>query len=181
MSKDFVNQYAKALFEVAGDLKTKSRFLDELRVVEQALIQDEAVSKFFKAIDIPTTDKLKVLSKALENMSISKDVLNTVKLIIERDKISYLTKIVLAYQALNDEANGVVRGVVRSTYELDGAQRQAMVAKIESVLDKKVILDYVQDSKIIGGLKAQVGSHTFDDTFETHLKKMKEQINRRTH
>lgn len=181
MSKDFVNQYAKALFEVAGDLKTKSDYLNQLRVIDQTLTGTAEISQFFKSTEISADIKIKGLSKAMQANGISKDVLSTLNLIIERNKISYLSKIVWAYQALNDEANGVVRGVVRSSHELDPGQRKSMVEKIESVLNKKVILDYVQDPKVIGGLKAQVGSYTFDDTFETHLKKMKDQINRREH
>jgi F-type H+-transporting ATPase subunit delta len=181
MSKDFVNQYAKALFEVAGDLQTKADYLNQLRVVDQSLGGASEISQFFKSTEITSDIKIKGLSKAMQSNGISKDVLSTLNLLIERNKISYLSKIVFAYQALNDEANGVVRGVVRSSHELDPSQRKAMVEKIESVLNKKVILDYVQDSKVIGGLKAQVGSYTFDDTFETHLKKMKDQINRREH
>lgn len=181
MSKDFVNQYAKALFEVAGDLKTKSAYLDELRAVDKIISQNESVLNFFKSVEVPAEVKQKIVTKALENHGISKNVLSMIKLVIDRNKIAYLDKMLLAYQALNDEANGVVRGVVKSSHELSGKERTLMAEKIESVLNKKVILDYVQDTKVIGGLKAQVGSYTFDDTFETHLMKMKELINRRTH
>lgn len=181
MSKDFVNQYAKALFEVAPDLKTKSDYLNELRVADKVISDTPEISNFFKSVEISAEAKTKALAKALPSNGISKDVLSVLNLIIERNKIGYLSSIVHSYQGLNDEANGVVRGVVRSSHELDENQRKSMVAKIESVLNKKVILDYVQDSRVVGGLKAQVGSYTFDDTFETHLKKMKDQINRREH
>ncbi len=181
MSKDFVNQYAKALFEVADNLQTKSKYLDQIRIIGEALFQDVEILNFFKSVEVSLEEKQKTLSKALDSELVSADVIKTVKLILDRNKISYLPQIVLAYQSLNDHANGVVRGTVRSSHELEPDQQQALVSKIETVLNKKVILDYIKDSKVIGGLKAQVGSYTFDDTFETHLKKMKDQINRRTH
>ncbi len=181
MSKDFINQYAKALFEVAPDLKTKANYLNELRTVEKSIFSNPEVAQFFKSSEINSEIKTKSLEKALPSNGISNNVRNTLNIIIERNKIEFLPKIVWAYQGLNDEANGVVRGVVKSSHVLEEAQRKSMVEKIESVLNKKVILDYVIDAKLIGGLKAQVGSYTFDDTFETHLKKMKDQINRREH
>lgn len=181
MSKDFVNQYAKALFEVAEDLKTKSSYLNELRTIEEIVCQNDEFFNFFKSVEVSVEDKIKIINKSFKSGGVSADVLSAVKLIVERNKVSYLPKILLAYQSLNDDVNGVVRGVVRSSHELDETQRKSMSQKIESVLKKKVILDYVKDTKVIGGVKAQVGSYTFDDTFETHLKKMKDQINRRTH
>ncbi len=182
MSKDFVKQYAKALFEVASDIKTKTSYLNELRAVENILLDNEVIVNFFKSVEVASDKKLQILSKALNsNLGLSDSVVNTVKILIERNKISYFSKIVLAYQDLNDEANGLIRGTVKSAQELDNTQRKSISEKIESVLKKKVILDYVLDAKVIGGLKAQVGSYTFDDTFQTHLKKMKDQINRRTY
>lgn len=182
MSKDFVKQYAKALFEVAGDVQTKTSYLNEMRSVEKILIENEVIVNFFKSVEVSAESKLQILSKALNSkLGFSENVVNTIKLLIERNKISYFSKIVLAYQDLNDEANGLIRGTVKSAQELDSSQRKSISDKIESVLKKKVILDYELDAKVIGGLKAQVGSYTFDDTFQTHLKKMKDQINRRTH
>jgi F-type H+-transporting ATPase subunit delta len=169
------------LFEVAVDLKDKSNYLTELRAVDELVCKNNEVFNFFKSVEVSAEDKVKILEKSFKTNGISSNVLNTVKIIVERNKVSYLSKILLAYQSLNDEANGVVRGVVRSSHELDDTQRKSMSQKIESVLNKKVILEYIKDSKVIGGVKAQVGSYTFDDTFETHLKKMKDQINRRTH
>ncbi len=181
MSKDFVKQYAKALFEVAGDIKHQTSYLNELRTVEKIFIENVSIVNFFKSVEITSLNKVQIVSKAMTKVGLSEDVVSMIKLLIERNKISFYSKIVLAYQDLNDEVNGLVRGTVKSSHELDSQQRKSISEKIESVLKKKVILDYVLDMKVIGGLKAQVGSHTFDDTFQTHFKKMKDQINRRTH
>lgn len=181
MSKDFVKQYAKALFEVAGDGKTQTSYLNELRAIDQVFFENENLIDFFKAVEVDQDTKLNILSKAFSSQQgVSSSVLNTLKMLIERNKVSFFSKIVMAYQDLNDESNGLIRGVVKSSQELDSQQRKSISEKIESVLNKKVILDYVIDKRVIGGLKAQVGSYTFDDTFQTHLKKMKDQINRRT-
>lgn len=177
MSSDFIYQYAKALFDLGGNLDTKTKYLKELRVISDAL-QDSAIKNFLNTKQFSVEQKLKIIDSVLSKVNASKDVINTVKILCERNKAAYLDKITLAYESLNDEANGVIRGVVKSSHPLKPEQRSSIEAKIESVLKKKVILNYQEDPKVIGGLKAQVGSYTFDDTFETHLKKLKDQMNR---
>jgi F-type H+-transporting ATPase subunit delta len=46
-------------------------------------------------------------------------------------------------------------------------------------LNKKIILTYKEDPTLLGGVVAQVGGWTFDDSIETHLIKMNEELNRR--
>lgn len=181
MNKDFIKQYAKAVFEVADDLESKANYLEEIRSVDSSLSNDKDIANFFNSVDVTTDQKLKVVESVLSKSGVSKEVLNLVKLLVERKKIKYFPEIALAYRNLNDSANGVVRGSVRSANDLTEDQRKSITSKIEDVLSKKVILEYIKDAKVIGGLKAQVGSYTFDDTFESHLRKMKDQINRRTH
>ena len=182
MSKDFVNQYAKALFEVGETLEEKTLYLKELRQWEEGFDQDKSVRDFFQSVNISSKDKLEVVCKVCSKLNISSNINHTLSLLVERGKLNYLPKIVKSYEALNDKANGVVRGVVKSSEILSSEQRKTLSEKIESILGKKVILEYQQNPKVIGGVKVQVGSYTFDDTLETHLKKMKDQIiNRSVH
>lgn len=177
MSKDFVYQYAKALFDLGENLDTKTQYLKELRILSE-VIQSPDVQNFLLSRQVVLEDKIKILEKTLQSAKVSTHVANMVKMLTERNKVIYLPEITSSYESLNDEANGVVRGTVKSSYLLNPEQRSAIESKIQGVLNKKVILTYLEDKKVIGGIKAQVGSYTFDDTFETHLKKLKDQINR---
>ena len=182
MSKDFVDQYAKALFEIGGTLEEKTLYLEELRQWDEALGQEEGGREFFQSVNISSKDKLEVVRKVCSKLNISSNINHTLSLLVERGKLKYLPKIVKSYAALNDKANGVVRGVVKSSEAVSPEQRKALSEKIEVILGKKVILEYQRNPKVIGGVKVQVGSYTFDDTLETHLKKMKDQIiNRSVH
>lgn len=182
MSEDFVNQYAKALFEIGETPKERKLYLEELRGWMESLSQDNDVDVFFRSADISPRKKQEVIHKVCSKLSISPHVTHTLSLLVERKKWGYLSHIVQSYETLNDEAQGVVRGIVSSSSLLSSEQRKALSSKIESVLGKKVILEYQTDHKVIGGIKVQVGSYTFDDTFEMHLRKMKDQIiNRSLH
>jgi F-type H+-transporting ATPase subunit delta len=78
-----------------------------------------------------------------------------------------------------DIEEGVTRGVVRSAQALNDDAKKEIENKINKVLNKKIVLTYEQDPKLLGGVVAQVGGWTFDDSLDTHLKKLNEELNRR--
>ena len=58
-------------------------------------------------------------------------------------------------------------------------QRQQIEATVEKVLKKKVIMTYKVDPSVIGGLVAQAGSYTFDDSLNSHLQRLNDELKRR--
>jgi F-type H+-transporting ATPase subunit delta len=60
-------------------------------------------------------------------------------------------------------------------------QRQLLETRISKVTGKKVILEYKTDESLLGGLVAEVGSLTFDDSLDTQLKLLNEELKRRAH
>jgi F-type H+-transporting ATPase subunit delta len=88
---------------------------------------------------------------------------------------------VSAFETISDEDHGVTRGNVRSAATLSPESRQQIEDTVTKVTKKKVILNFTEDPKLLGGMVAQVGGWTFDDSLETHLTRMSEDLNRRTH
>jgi F-type H+-transporting ATPase subunit delta len=68
---------------------------------------------------------------------------------------------------------------VKSAKALSDEGRKDLEGKISKILNKKIILTYKEESTLLGGVVAQVGGWTFDDSIETHLIKLNEEINRR--
>jgi F-type H+-transporting ATPase subunit delta len=68
-------------------------------------------------------------------------------------------------------------------FVLQARLAQESRTKIEDIVTKvtrkKVILSFVEDAKLIGGTVAQVGGWTFDDSLESHLRRLNEDLNRR--
>ncbi len=106
---------------------------------------------------------------------------NLALVLAARDRVEDWAAVVQAYQARSDEAHGVVRGIVRSASALLPDQRTAIEKKVAQVTGKQVVLEYKQDEALLGGLVAEVGSYTFDDSLETQLRLMNESLKRSAH
>ncbi len=179
-SNTLAKRYAKAIFSLSLDNRTQDKVLNDLRALSEAFDSDESIKGFFNSPMITGAQKSATLSKALEGRSSTEEVHQFLTLLAKKDRLPIFGDIVESFQAEIDTANNVCRGVVKSTIALGPAERTQIEKTVEGVLKKKVIMTYKVDPSVIGGLVAQVGSHTFDDSLSTHLKRMSEELKRRT-
>jgi F-type H+-transporting ATPase subunit delta len=172
-------RYAKALLAATKAKGTQGKAFAELQVLGQSFTQDQAVKAYFENPTVPSEQKMNAVKAAITGKNLSEEVVSTVLLLTEKNRLSQLADVVVAYQGLMDIEGGVTRGTVRSAQPLADDAKKDIEAKIAKVLNKKIILTYSQDPKLLGGVIAQVDGWTFDDSVETHLKKLNEELNRR--
>lgn len=177
---ELASRYAKAIFELAMDNKNQEKVITELRELDQAFGKDADTRMFLESPLVKAADRIAVLEKTLANKGLSKEVYELVMVLARKDRMAIFGDIVHAFEAESDAANNVCRGVVRSATTLAQSERQRIEETVERVLNKKVIMTYKVDPTVIGGLVAQVGSYTFDDSIASHLKRMNEELKRRT-
>ncbi|MFP5518378.1 MAG: ATP synthase F1 subunit delta [Bdellovibrionia bacterium] len=179
ITSEVSKRYAKALYLAAKQANQQAKYLENLKTLEVALFQDKAIKAYFLNPMNSADQKSAVIKKALIEKNIENDVLNLVVLLAEKSRISAFSEIIEAYTALMDAESGVTRGVVKSAKPMTAAAIKDLESKIEGVLKKKVVLTNVEDASILGGVVAHVGGWTFDDSIETHLKKLNDELNRR--
>ncbi|HVK60191.1 MAG TPA: ATP synthase F1 subunit delta [Bdellovibrionales bacterium] len=173
-------RYAKALFELAVDNRTQEKVFNDLRELDRMFSADKETHEFLISPMVSADERVKVLEAALANKGASKEVVDLMLLLARKGRFTIFHEIVLAFQNEIDASNGVCRGTVRSAVALGQPERERLEATVERVLKKKVILVYKVDPTVIGGLVAQVGSYTFDDSISSHLRRMNEELKRRT-
>lgn len=180
MISEVARRYAKALYELSKAAKNREQVFSELRALKQAFEGDAAVSEFINSPLIGPDKKISALKTALSG-KVSAEVVNTVILLAEKNRISIFPQMVEAFESISDSDHGVSRGIVRSASPLSPEARKQIEETVTDVTNKKVILNFTEDPKLLGGMVAQVGGWTFDDSLETHLTRMSEDLNRRTH
>lgn len=174
-------RYAKAIFEIAVDQNSAELTLAQLRKLQTVFFQDEQITEFICSPVISAEQKQTIIKAALEKGDIQSIVKDFTLLLAQKNRLTLFAEIVEAFESLADNANKVTRGVVTSATLLGPAERKSIESTISKALGKGVILSYKEDHKLLGGLVAKVGSYTFDDTIDTHLNRLKEELNRRSH
>ena len=172
-------RYAKALLAATKQKGTHQKAFAELKVVADAFAADASIAAYFQNPVITPDQKVAAVKAALTGKPMSEEVLSTLVLLAENNRLSVLSDVALAFQGLLDQEAGVTRGTVRSAQPLSADAQKDLESKITKVLNKRIILTYVQDPKLLGGVVAEADGWTFDDSIETHLKKLNEELNRR--
>lgn len=178
---ELASRYSKALFDLSKETNTQDKIFSELRGFEQILAKNPEFEAFLTHPLVRSEDKENVLSKALENAGMKVETVNFILLLARKNRLGMFSQIVEAFENQTDESHGVTRGQVKSATVLNPSEREDLEKTVSKFTGKQVILSYKEDPSLIGGVVAQVGSYTFDDSLSSHLTRLKEEINRRTH
>lgn len=170
--------YARALFEIAKSKNATEKILAELREISTALSKESAIRQFLSSPVTSVENKKNALKAALRG-KVSEEILNTLLVMSEKGRLEFFGDTVMAFEQIIDENHGVSRGVVRSATALDADARKKIEETVTKATKKKVILSFKEDPKILGGMIAQVGGLTFDDSLDSHLIRMNEELKRR--
>ncbi len=177
--KEISLRYANALYDLSGH--QQELILSELRSLEEVLTKNKEVQSFFASPLVRDSKKEAFLKSSLKDKSFSKTTYSFVLTLAQKGRVNLLPEVIDRFQARSDKDHGLVRGEVRSVKDLTSEEKQKIEKALSKTIGKKIILNYVKDPNIMGGLVAKVGSYTLDDTIASHLKKLNDDLQRRTH
>jgi len=171
-------EYAKALYSSIDSADERKAVLTFLRELSGAIQEDSKLLEQIKTKSISDKDVKKTMSNILEQAKLKDLLMNFFNLLVDKGRMDQIGEITENFQASMDEDNGVMRGVVKSALKLSPEKRAELEKRFADKLEKRVILTYQTDQRVVGGVRVEVGPYTFDDTIETHIKKIKENLNR---
>jgi F-type H+-transporting ATPase subunit delta len=169
-------RYARAIYGLAKEKNEQDSVFEQMRVFEQAFTSDQELVAFIESPLYRPSDKVKALEAVVGKVNASDVLKNFVLLLARKNRLGIFSDVMTAYQTISDEAHGVTRGLVRSAAVLSPEDRKNIEQLVSKATKKQVILTYKEDPSLLGGLVAEVGSFTFDDSLISHLKRINEQL-----
>jgi len=171
-------RYARALYGLAKDNGEQDKIYDQMRVIDDAFSLEKEITEFVHSPLIRPAQKVKAMEQLVAKVAMPETLKNFLLLLAKKNRLNIFPEVMSAYQTIADEAHGVTRGVVRSATVLPPDERKRIEQLVGKATKKQVILTYKEDPSLLGGLVAEVGSYTFDDSLSSHLIRINEQINR---
>lgn len=170
------SKYAKALFDVTYANGKSGEVATQLLEVSKAF--NPAAVTFFSNPFNAHADKLAVINNTLEGKA-SPEVINFMNLLVDKDRVGLVAEIAKEYSTLVQSAAGITKGKIYSAVQLDQSYISQVEATVSKTLNRKIELSFEKDEKLIAGYKVQVGGWTLDDSANTHLKILKEELMKR--
>jgi F-type H+-transporting ATPase subunit delta len=97
---------------------------------------------------------------------------NFISLLHDRGRLGLLPSISEAYQALSDQAQGLLRGTLSSAVPLEDRDLASIEEALGIFTGRKVLLSQKLDPSILAGLVARIGDLVVDGSLRTQLARL---------
>ncbi|GMA70099.1 ATP synthase subunit delta [Leuconostoc litchii] len=173
--KDIADQYAKAIFELAGDQDNVNEVLQDLRAIKTVLNENKNFVTVVSSADVTITSRDDLLKTLTSDSTDS--VKNLVKLLQANNRLDVLLLVVDEFISYYNEANGIVDVKATTAVSLDDGRLNKLASVFASKTGaKQVNIENVVDESILGGVILQSQSTLIDGSLQTKIAKMKAQL-----
>jgi F-type H+-transporting ATPase subunit delta len=169
-------RYAKALIALGQEQGTWQEIGQGLGDFV-ALFEENEILR--KVLCDPIHDRKKrkaILKGVLEKMGLENICSNFLQLLVDKERIRYLSAIYSAYLSQEDSLAGRLRARLDTAQRLEDEEVAAIRKALEQRFQKEIILDWSEDSEILGGVVCKVGGMVFDGSVRTQLETLKESM-----
>ncbi|ADO68603.1 ATP synthase F1 subunit delta [Stigmatella aurantiaca] len=170
-------RYARALLDVTAESQRTDAVATQLASLVQAFEKSAELSDVLLNPAYSRSQRAQVVESLIQLAGNLEPVLaNTLRLLVERNRLIYLPDISRVFRDMADTRAGRVRGHVTSAAPLSPATLEQLRKNLQQATQRDVILEQKVDPALIGGAAAQVGSVLYDGSLRTQLEQMRRQL-----
>ncbi|MBE6862439.1 MAG: ATP synthase F1 subunit delta [Ruminococcus sp.] len=170
-------EYAEALFAIACEENSKNEYAQALNTVSEAFAEAPEYMDLLICPSVPVTERISALEEAFSGQ-IPEHVLHFLMLLCEKGRMRLLGSCIKEYGKLLDASDNTAETKVTSAVELTDDEKKRIVQKLEKLLGKSVVAEYITDPSIMGGVVIETEGRVIDGSLRRHLHEVKEVIGR---
>lgn len=170
--------YANALIGFGQKSGNTEKMLEQLDDVAGAISALPKLDAMMQSPQIAVADKVSLLDKALKG-KVDGKLMNFLKIILEKNRFDCVPAIQTSAKKIFDELSGRVQATMTTAEKVDDSVRKRVEEKLAKMLDKKIQLESVTDSTIIGGMVIRIGDTVYDGSVQNQLKQVRARATKR--
>ena len=175
MVNEIAERYGQGLFELAIENNTVREKKEQCEILLQILKENNEIEVFFRAAKITKEEKKNFITNVFGKI-VDRDILNLLKLLVDRGRVTYISEILRKFEALANEELGILKAVIHSARKLSQEDLTRIQEALIQKTKKAVTIENRVDSKFIAGIKVTVGNNVTDITTKTKIERMKNAI-----
>ena len=161
-------EFARAIFELSLECGEREAVREQMHLVEDVLKQNPEYQGLLDTPAVTREEKLRMIDEAFAALS-SENVKSLLKILTERRECYLFSDIVRAFDALYDEALGIVRVEATTAGPMSEEQKKALCEKLSAKTRKRVILTNKVKADVLGGVLLRYGEVQLDGTLKSRL------------
>ncbi|WEG13111.1 F0F1 ATP synthase subunit delta [Pullulanibacillus sp. KACC 23026] len=175
MSEVIAKRYAQALFDVAKERSTVDAVEEQLQVIQQTVKESKDLNTMLNHPRIKGEDKKAVLEQIFKD-EVNAEVLNLLKVLVDRGRESLLNDLSESYTAIANEARGIVDMYVTTAEPLSQEDEDKLSKSFGNVLNKQLRIHSKVDAGVIGGVLVRIGNRVYDGTLAGKLTRFHQEM-----
>ncbi len=168
-------KYSTALINAAVEENKVDKTYQDLLFINETIKTNSQLSAFLYNPVIRPEDKCDAV-KQLFSSHIEKTSLDFILMLIENRRLNVIEEIVNQYSIAYNKHMNIIKPQIISAIELNEEQKNRIINKLETKLNKKIIPEYQVVPDIIGGLIVEIEDKTIDCSIKTKFEVMKKQL-----
>ena len=167
-------RYAKAILEIAESKGLAVAVSEDMNSIASTINGNLELSTFIQNPTLKVEVKENVLLEVFANTNNVTKML--FRLLFENKRFEILETIALEYNNLFDIMNGVEVAKVTTAIPMNAALETKVLAKIATLSDKKITIENIVDSSIIGGFILRIGDKQYNASIANRLQVLKREL-----
>jgi F-type H+-transporting ATPase subunit delta len=168
-------RYAQALFDLAQRDGVRAAVEQDLRALAGLLAQSTELRELFED-PILTSERRAHVLRSLLGTRVHELTMRFLLFCVEKRRQHYIAPIIERFQALCDDANGVLHATITVARPLAEDQQRDLLARLRRRTGKEIASRFIVDSSLIGGFRVQLGDHVTDLTLQHQLERLRDTI-----
>jgi F-type H+-transporting ATPase subunit delta len=176
MSNEIVaKRYAAALFQLAKEQNKLDLIESELLVVKEVFAANKEVLDVLNHPKVAKDKKKQMIKQSFA--SLSQQVVNTLLLLVDRNRIDIVEEMVTYFVQSANELHGTADATVYTVRPLNEEELSSISASFAKKVGKKSLrLKNIVDKTLIGGVKLRIGNRIYDGSVSGKLERIERQL-----
>ena len=172
-----VSIYARAFADVViANRHDAQKTLAEAQQISGLVRGNKVLREVWEAPSIPAEQKRAVLDGIVKKAALSRPTRNFIAVLMDKGRMRFLNDIVAQFARELNERLGFAEAAVTTARELGPEERAELENHLGRVTGKTIRAHYAQDSSILGGAIARVGSTVYDGSVKGQLQRIRQQL-----
>ncbi|MFB6291443.1 MAG: ATP synthase F1 subunit delta [Candidatus Bipolaricaulia bacterium] len=174
-SIEVADRYAQAVYELGREEGILDDLQDDLEEVNKVINSNDDFLPFLTHPLVKDNDKKELLEEVFGEL-LSREAMNFLKLLVQKDREDYLPLIYKRVKKLRMDQDEIVEVEVAFPPSFD---REEVVSRVEKnlreILNREVwITEVTEDENLIGGVRLKIGDRVIDGSVQGRLEGLKE-------
>ena len=170
---ELAKRYGGSLYELAAEENLTDELLQQLRTAVNSIEAEPQYLRLLSTPSVPKKERCALLDKAFEGAH--PYLVNFLKLLCEEDLL-VTAGVCAPYQDRYNVDHNILEVTAVSAIALTAPSREKLLAKLQKMTGKNIVLTETVDPAVLGGLRLDMDGTRLDGTVQRHLERLRTEI-----